>query len=177
MGWGEAVAGGLGAISGIYGANKSASSAKQLTQMQMAWERERAQNAHQWEVEDLKKAGLNPIISAGGTGATTSGISGAMPDTSGYNKAVDAINSATTLKRTNAEIENLKATTNKTNVESGLLTPQAEALIREKNSNTMLNSAKKVESQANAKYTKERTRGTSEKGLSLGKLGTFGWKD
>lgn len=146
FGWGSVISGALGAGGAIFGSSQSANSANKLTQQQIAWERERAQNAHQWEVKDLQKAGINPILSAGGSGATTSGISGAMPDTSGYGKAIDAINSATTLKRTNAEIKNLDATTNKTNVESGLLTPKAEAEIREKNSATALNSAKKAES-------------------------------
>lgn len=42
-----------------------------------AWRRQReaAQNAHQWEVEDLRKAGLNPILSAHGSGASAGAAS------------------------------------------------------------------------------------------------------
>lgn len=33
---------------------------------QMAWQRENYQKRHQWEVDDLREAGLNPILSAMG---------------------------------------------------------------------------------------------------------------
>lgn len=47
------------------------------------WNKEFAQNAHQWEVADMEKAGLNPILSADGSGAegnvqTPSSNGGAM---------------------------------------------------------------------------------------------------
>jgi len=74
---------GITAGASLLGANKSAKAAKELTERQITWERERAQNAHQWEMQDLKAAGLNPALTAGGTGAETSGITGAMPDYSG----------------------------------------------------------------------------------------------
>jgi len=43
--------------------------AKRAEQRSRDWQREVANNAHQWEVADLKRAGLNPILSAGGKGA------------------------------------------------------------------------------------------------------------
>lgn len=101
-------AGLIGGAASAFGAKQAGEDAKKATAAQIAWERERAQNAHQWEVKDLQAAGLNPILSAGGSGAVTGGISAPMPDRSGYTTAgtaiIDAINSAYGAARTNAEI-------------------------------------------------------------------------
>ena len=87
-----AIATGLGtAIGGIGSSIFSSNAASENTAKQIAWERERAKNAHQWEVQDLTKAGLNPILSAGGSGAATGSISPQMPDFNGINTAAQAL--------------------------------------------------------------------------------------
>lgn len=47
---------------------------KELQQQNIDWQKEAMQNSHQWAVEDLKKAGLNPAI-ASNSAATTGGAS------------------------------------------------------------------------------------------------------
>lgn len=42
--------------------------------------REQLQNRHQWEVDDLRKAGLNPILSAHGTPSIGSSAQAGVPD-------------------------------------------------------------------------------------------------
>lgn len=66
-----------GFVNSITGASNSASQTNKYAVGNAAlnhkYQKEFAQNAHQWEVEDLKKAGLNPALSAGGGGASASG--------------------------------------------------------------------------------------------------------
>lgn len=110
LGIGAAILGSglIGGAASALGAYQSGKDAQAAMEAQINWERERATHAHQWEVEDLKKAGLNPILSAGGSGATTGGISAPMPDRSGYagigTAFIDAINSAVSAKKAQADI-------------------------------------------------------------------------
>lgn len=65
--WGTAIGAGIGALGGFGRKNKSGMSAKQaalLMQYQNQQEERRMKNAHQWEMQDLIKAGLNPALTA-----------------------------------------------------------------------------------------------------------------
>jgi len=83
MGWGAFIGGISSAFQG-YQDKKLAEQQMRFQSGQANTERLRADSAHQREVEDLKKAGLNPILSAGGggagAGAVPSGSQATAPD-------------------------------------------------------------------------------------------------
>lgn len=70
-----------GILNNLTGASSSAKQGYNYSTMlgaqNNAYQKEFAQNAHQWEMEDLKKAGLNPALTAaGGSGASAGGAGG-----------------------------------------------------------------------------------------------------
>lgn len=71
------------AIGGIANLGSSALSAY------VGWkhQKEVMQNRHQWEVSDMRKAGLNPILSAGGSGASGNAPPIVAPDLAGAMKS------------------------------------------------------------------------------------------
>lgn len=135
---GGSLLGGLGggllsAAGGLLSADKAGKAAREAQQKQIEWERERATHAHQWEVADLKAAGLNPILSAGGQGASTGGISAPVPDTSGYSTGMQ--NAATQMMSgitTALDAKRVQNETDKTTAEIKALLK--DALLKDKQS-------------------------------------------
>lgn len=133
MGWGSAIGSAVGGVAGafgsILGANKAASSAREINNAQIGLSREQmnfqesmSNTAHQREVADLRAAGLNPILSAtGGSGASSP--TGSMAQlqnpgaflASGYSSAGQsvggAINSAFQNSKISEEMKQIKADT------------------------------------------------------------------
>lgn len=73
----SAIMGGAGLVGQLGGSYLSAQSSwkkqKKMFRWQKAWEKEKMQNAYQWAIDDMQKAGLNPALGYSQGGATGSG--------------------------------------------------------------------------------------------------------
>lgn len=127
------IAGGAGLAGTIY----SNQQAQAQSAAQMRFQERMSNTAHQREVEDLRKAGLNPILSALGSGATTPG--GAQAPISdlgaGISKGADT---AVAIRAQNKQfqqidtgIENTEADTRNKQATSALIANQAAATAKD----------------------------------------------
>lgn len=92
-------------LSSAIGASDANKANAQMVGNQMAFQERMSSTAHQREVADLKKAGLNPILSAGGSGASApAGASAQM-----QNEALDLSNVVSSAYQAKTMEQNLKA--------------------------------------------------------------------
>lgn len=154
-----------GIVNDILGGTTSAKQAQNYAMQQQAaqnvFNKETMQNLHQWEVEDLKKAGLNPALGYGGntTGIATGTASGPQAATG---NPIEMISTAVGIGNQLKEMELTSASKTKTEAETDLLDAQTAKQIAE---NPYIDTKTKAEisnMEANTKYTNERARGFTE---------------
>lgn len=128
---GALIGGAANLVGSLFGNN----SAKKESSRNREFQERMAKNAHQYEVSDLKAAGLNPLLSAGGSGASTpsgsqANINTPKLDLTQYaNSAADTKNKSTQnelleaqINNVNAQTTNTEALTTATNLENAINT-------------------------------------------------------
>ncbi|MCK6418891.1 MAG: hypothetical protein L6Q57_08170 [Alphaproteobacteria bacterium] len=108
----------LGSALGFFSAKDTNRANQRAADDTNQFTREMMQNRHQWEVNDLKAAGLNPVLSAGGT--PSMGSSAKADVINPMDSISQGLQSALAVKRFNFELDNLKADTEKKKQEAYL---------------------------------------------------------
>lgn len=117
---GALIGGATNLVGNLFGNN----SAKKEATKNREFQERMAKNAHQYEVADLKAAGLNPILSSGGSGASTPSGSTANINVPNLDLTKYASSAADTILRkkqqelVDAQINNTNAQTANTNAQT-----------------------------------------------------------
>ena len=110
-------------LGALLGAVVSGAFAQRQASKQMQFQKQMSDTAHQREVADLRKAGLNPILSGtGGAGASTPGGAMATPDIVSSAKMGALVSQE--LKNLKETQKNIQADTNKKYAETDILGEQ-----------------------------------------------------
>lgn len=135
----------LSAGASYFGTKETNKTNAKIVQKQMDFQERMSSTAHQREVEDLKKAGLNPILSAGGNGASSPAGASYTADNAVGN-AVSSVQQNRKLRSDLAvaalQAANLKETNSNIKMDTALKESNkyaADAAIKESESRTMLN--------------------------------------
>lgn len=133
---GGIIGGALGAVGSIFGSNKSAESVNNANEMQYKmfregqdFNKEVMQNKHQWEYEDYRKAGINPLLTATSASGTLSSPSGGSMQSAKYDysgiaqsaaafHALDIQDKQAEAQLSNAKAAEANAESNKRNAET-----------------------------------------------------------
>jgi hypothetical protein len=99
--------------------------AKAASARQMAFQREMSNTSYQRGMEDMKKAGLNPILAGKMGGASTPTGSTYNPE----NVAVNTVNSYLQTKQNEANVDNINAQTNKLEAETRVINQSDNSII------------------------------------------------